>query len=388
MSLFKAFAGFLAVSLAKNLPPEEESDEIWSWLFPMQDDQHPTSQEESDYPSDPYSHAINTVRGDANTAAVEYSLWRFRNREGDENVGKAEMERLLQLLIFEGLSWSRVSRAVLGVHLPQVCFLAPDWVLSNTDALFPNDDQSQFRSIFVTYVRWGRFYVDTFEILKDQYTRAIGDETIWKGQEGYDSWLYTGAEQIVEHTILAIETGVVRLDEPGRPAAALFDLRSEQAIKYALPFIGRRLREAGESLSQEAILRYQVFFDSLIDQVAIASEIKDLEYFGWIYGCPQFDGEWLHAKTLRVLKLSGSLSPQHVVLNGISRHKEQYLEESFTVFESLFPVESDFRWVAAHEKEIVEIMTFFASHEKLKLRQALIVQKLAEQGVLSFIDFD
>ena len=153
----------------------------------LTEDPDPTLEDETKFlarpNSDPHSLSINTVRGEAMHAVVQYALWTRRafekaeNREALVAGGFAEMPEVRHVLerhLDPGIDRSLTVRFVYGRWLPLLHLLDREWVQENLPLIFPTVDnlQTLCDCAWTTYIVLCDPYNELFRAIEPLYLRA------------------------------------------------------------------------------------------------------------------------------------------------------------------------------------------------------------------------
>ena len=156
----------------------------WRVLEPLTEDPDPTVADEStrvDNGMDPDHWSINTVRGSALHAVVEYALWCRRAldaRRVDTGAGfdlMPEVRAILKRHLDPRLEPTLTVRSVYGRWLPWLLLLDEDWVVANLGSIFPTDHAlAGLREVaWSTYIGWCPAYNSVFPPLCSEYEAAV-----------------------------------------------------------------------------------------------------------------------------------------------------------------------------------------------------------------------
>jgi hypothetical protein len=172
---------------AENGIPIALRKEAWTVLRPLTEDPDPTPEDEARYGGknmDPPTLAINTVRGDAMHAVVEYALWVRRHfGESPESEARAakgfdeipEVREVLERHLDPMVDPSAAVRSTYGRYLPWLVLLDKAWVTANLSRIFPVDPQyAHLRdAVWETYIVFSQPYNDPLAVLSEEYARAV-----------------------------------------------------------------------------------------------------------------------------------------------------------------------------------------------------------------------
>lgn len=182
----REIASFLRTGFADrdNRLPFANREEAWRVVERLTSDPNPSPEHEQRYGgdnTDPFTLSINTNRGTAMHAVVEYALWTRRELEAsgeDVSVGfeaMPEVRRVLDDHLSPASDPSLAIHAVYGRWLPWLLLLDAEWVAERLAGLFPTDeDLAPYRDVvWGTYVSWCPPYDSAFRSLLAEYQAAV-----------------------------------------------------------------------------------------------------------------------------------------------------------------------------------------------------------------------
>jgi hypothetical protein len=153
---------------------------VWEMLVVLCSDPDPTPEYEKEKIDEGSFNAsavaINTIRGEAINAVINYGLWVAKNEpssaSGDNRMPK-ELEDILDSHLDTSIDSSLAIRSVYGRRIPNLFYLNRAWIEKKKDNIFPNDTEpNYFVSSFESYLS-NQIYDDVFAVLKNKYRDAI-----------------------------------------------------------------------------------------------------------------------------------------------------------------------------------------------------------------------
>lgn len=199
---------------------------------------------------DPVSLAINSVRGKALEALLDYAkrhkdLWRTEERtyrryapsryDFDHQVRKALDDRLV-------LDESRAIRSVFGERLLLLYWLDKDWTRERLPQLFPARPGARelWQATWDAYVSFSKVSREVFELLRPQYRRALKElgARSRMGQEPSRS-----AYSLAQHLMIAYWVGLEGLDHRPGLLGLFYDQAPNQIRSQAVWMLWRLLAE-------------------------------------------------------------------------------------------------------------------------------------------------
>ena len=162
--------------------PFEYRAEIWSILERLGSDPEPTPQHEAEFlgsNSSAYDLAINTTRGTALEAAIQYGLWvrRHTGESCSDFDSMPELRRLLEMHLATSIDPSIAVRSVYGRWLPWLHLLDSPWTDAHLQQIYPEKaGEADLRKAgWSAYILYCRPYSDVFPLLAEAYGWAVGE---------------------------------------------------------------------------------------------------------------------------------------------------------------------------------------------------------------------
>jgi hypothetical protein len=303
--------------------PIESKEVVWSILSPILDDPDPRPEDEAKYGGsnmDPATMSINTTRGEALHAAIDYGIWidRHEPSASPRDLSRApELRSVLDRHLVVAVDPSTTARGVYGWRLPALCYLDPAWVAANRSRIFPveAEDAERSKAAWESYLGFNAPGAYSWPLLADEYRRAV--ESLQQGRKS-PSRKSLGGDPLVQHVMVLYWHGLQGL-EKGSLVARFFELAAEDLRHEALDWIGRTL-QGKDDVPAEVIERVKALWDfrlraGLDDSAAHA---KELAAFAWWVKAERLDLDWRLAQLLKVLKSVGSVDPAFVAVEALA----------------------------------------------------------------------
>ena len=305
---------------------------VWVVLHPLTEDEDPTPDDEALYSGptmEPFTLAMNTIRGEAMEAAIRYAMWFRRHKEqeaqGQQNIALRldEMPYIRDVLnrhLDPQHDPSPAIRSVYGRRYPQLVWLDSVWATEHASTIFSREQTNRHLrdAAWETYVIFSPPYNNVFAILREEYMRAfelIG--TFPPGRRRH----YDPDQRLAEHLIALYCRGKVEIDEHQGMLSRFFTNASEGLRKHMLESVGRDLytiNTTNQAILPDAIPRLQALWEWRVNiaqqELSPDSHANELSAFGWWFGSGMFDEDWAIAQLEEVLKLSGTLEALHLVI--------------------------------------------------------------------------
>ncbi len=285
--------------------PFELRGEVWTVLEGLAEDPEPTLGYEEERTgmsrpaATPSFFSINTVRGVAMHAVVVYALWVRRNLERSRSPFEMpwhglsdvpEAREVLEKHLDPDVEPTRTVRSVYGYRLPQLVYLDGGWVEERLAEIFPGEDaRAHLReAAWETYAAQWPPYLDTFEVLRGEYARAVErlepDRTAGTRPDPEVA--------LAEHLMALYRSDLVPLDEPGGLLNRFYEKASDGLRAAAAGFVGRLLQTRETDLPEEESVRLEALWDRRLAS-AVENEgrpySEELAAFGWWFVSGKFD---------------------------------------------------------------------------------------------------
>jgi hypothetical protein len=313
--------------------PFEYRETAWQILKPLTEDPDPTPEYEAQYGGsnmDPTTVSINTTRGEAMHAVVQYALWvrRYLEKEPDGkerlSLGFNEMPEIREVLeahLDSSLDPSLAIRAVYGQWFPWLVLIDSRWAKENASRIFPaaEDRQAYWEAGWNAYVTRCQAYDDVFEALADQYALAI--DRLSESAEEVDSYADPQAS-LGDHLMAFYWRGKLDLNEPEGLLNRFWEKASLAVKGKAIELVGRSLEDTKGVVPAKILDRLRQLWEKRLGAARSATDVEvflpELKAFGWWFASGTFDDKWAIKQLLEALKLTQKTYPHHLVVERLT----------------------------------------------------------------------
>jgi hypothetical protein len=318
--------GFRADSI-----PFQNRRQCWDILEILTDDPDPTPQDETEYGDrDSTNYSINTTRGEAMHAVVSYALWVYRNTTQKIDTEKdsirsfdrmPEVRTVLDKHLDPSVDPSAAIRSVYGQWFPWLVFLDRNWAMTSAPKIFPSNEETNFLgdAAWETYIVYCTPSDEAFEILQDQYRRAI--DRIEPTSDS-DSSRSAPDSRLAQHLMNLYWRGKLADDDPNGLLSSFYRKADPKLRYWALDYIGSSLRNTEGVVDSEVLQRVQRLWARRLQALstvgASSPEKKELTAFGWWFASGKFPDSWSFEQLLEVLKFCASIEPEHLVVERLA----------------------------------------------------------------------
>ncbi len=370
--------------------PLEFADEAFAILRELADDPNPEPQYETDSGEgmDPATLSLNTVRGAAFHALMRFAWWRAKRREAaglpDDGL-QPQVVELLERHLDPAHEHTLTIRSVYGQWFPYLVTVDEKWARAHVLAIFPRaPERADLRDIaWETYVTFNRAYLNTFQLLREEYAieiEALGTQTPEERPGRPDR-----NEALADHLLTLYGHGYLELDDP------LFDRFFAQAPLElrgrAIEFVGLSLTNAA-TVDDDAAARFRNLWVRRLAAYKVgATSVDELKGFAWWFSSGKLDDAWSLAQLHDLLASGGRVDPDHAVAERLAMLVDTHLEQVVNCLSLLIDA-SDRRWfVLGSRDEIRAIVACGLSHGNGASKTAReIVNRLAANGHTQFVD--
>jgi hypothetical protein len=376
---------------------------VWEILERLVEDRDPTSESESEAGTptqDPVTQSLNTVRGTAMRAVLQFTLWIAhpgpKRKEGRAFEGRGfdalpDVRRVLELHLDPTHEKSPGVRAVYGQYLPQLVYLDRSWVAGNAALIFPYEGENADalrNAAWEAYLVFQNPVGDTFDLLRGEYARAVerlpSDPLKENGQGERPQ------ERLAEHLMALYWRGRLGLNEGLLPR--FFEIAPDPIRKRAITWAGLVLsNEETKQPPADVIRRLRALWDWRL-QLAEGfgpERAAELEDFGWWFASGWLGDDWAIRRLLAGLKVLPKTDPDHSVLERLAIAAQKFPLGAILSLERM--IAGDERgWVVEVWRENVRAVLRAASPSRSpKVRTALreLVNRLAARGYVDFREF-
>ena len=154
---------------------------VWKMIAVLAEDSELTPEHEAKYHTSPADGSINTTRGVAMHAVIEYALWVRRNLEKEpESVWRGfeqvpEVRTVLERHLDPSHDPAFAVRAVYGRYIFALDYLDRAWTSTHVTRILPHDEPSKdyWRAAWDSFIKFAKPNADLFHRLEGEYRHAI-----------------------------------------------------------------------------------------------------------------------------------------------------------------------------------------------------------------------
>lgn len=307
---------------------------VWDAIRPLTDDPDPTPESERRFgpPNmDPATLAINTVRGTAMHAMIDYALWVRRHqaqapkRSEKPNLlgweAMPEVRAVLDIHLDPIQDPSASVHSVYGQRLPWLVSIDSHWVSKNLVRIFPR--KSFLRALrsaaWEAYIVFCLPYKAVYQLASNEYRVAIAELDRRSG-EAVTS--FSPSARLAEHLVTLYWQGTIDLNEPKGILDEFFARAPEALRAHALEYVGFSLYQTNDEVPTEIIERLKTLWSWRSEGLGYAPSDKvgsqELAKFGLWFGSGKFDDSWALTELVGVLRRNLRVDASHLVVERLS----------------------------------------------------------------------
>lgn len=313
----KAVAQVLTSGLSTrpNCIPYALREAVWRVIEPLADDPDPSVEFEtrSSEGSDPFFLSINTNRGTAMHAVVEYALWCHRHLEAQGGTSKSGFDRMPEVrsVLEQHLNTesepSRTIRAVYGRWLPWLFLLDKKWTDGNLHRIFPTDPAHGHlrEAAWATYIGWCRPFNNVFLSLRAEYETAIDRVPSLRSIGMFER--KTVDVSLGEHLVELYWRGVVPMDLLER----FFQRADDDLCGTIMSYLGGALENTEGDVPGPIRERIQALWDRRFDVIisSATNHRSEAQAFARTFAAGKLDQDWELASFERTLQEGVGVPP-------------------------------------------------------------------------------
>ena len=246
---------------------------------------------------------LNSVKGKTFTAMIDYAL-RFARTNNIEQGSRwpLSIKRVFTNRLDRSIESSIEFSFALGAYLPNLLYLDKEWVISNIDNMFPQQDENYWRVAFSGYLFYSDIREELYYLLKahGHYQKGLNtDFTNTEVQERLVAHVCTG--WIEDSEVLNDKTSLIY---------QLINSENPNHLSHLVHFFWRQRDNLPEKMKAKVRPTWRALYKSLSqkDDVAEYEEVLS-RLSGWVALVDKIDAEvlkWLKKSTQYIRGLTDS----------------------------------------------------------------------------------
>lgn len=318
------------LSSTSNQIPISKRKVVWEIIEPLTKDSDPTPEYEEQYGGDnldPFTMSINTTRGEAMHALMQYALWirRYFEQQDDKDElikrgfdEMPEVQTILEKHLDISYDPSLTIRSVYGRWLPWLVLLDSEWTSKYISQIFPQKETDLIyrKTAWTSYIVFNKVYDNVFNILYSEYEAAID-----RLPSNEKSPLRNTDEKLAEHLMVSFWRNKIDIDSP--LLLKFWNKAPDMLRAYAISFIGQSLKDTLAPIPDNILQRlkslWEYRFKSAKQSKELGIDKKEISEFGWWAISEKFDEQWVGEQLILVLELCHEIKPEESVVEFLSK---------------------------------------------------------------------
>jgi len=329
---------------------------VWDVLRPLTDDPNPTTMDELGEKFDPSFLSINSTRGRALDAVVDYAWWvRLCTDVERKEAGllpatfeaMPEVRQVLEDHLDVANEPTLTIRSIYGRHLTSLASLDWNWLRTNVDRILPPDqaDPPRFNAAWESFIGFNRPNTILLTVLMPAYRWAIGQIADGSPRRGGG---VSPNDRLAEHLMVYYWLGTLSTDGEDRLLDDFYGVAPDGLRGHTTWFIGTSIANWDDGAPPEVFERLRKLFERRL-QVAQGSAtpgafVKELSGFGYWFTSGKFEECWSLETLLASLRLTKKTESEMDVVKLLAKRCPQYPVECVTCLRLMVEGDTD-RWL-------------------------------------------
>jgi hypothetical protein len=303
--------------------PLEHRGLVWEVLKPLTDDPNPGLEDEGGEKFDPSFLAINSTRGRALDAVIDYAWWfrgstdAGRKAEGQPPItfdSMPEVRAVLDAHLDVEREPTLTIRSVYGRHLTSLAGLDWEWLRTSIRRILPEgaEDPPRFTAAWESFISFNRPNTTLLPELVPAYQRAVAQI----GSPG--EMIQHPAmpeDRLAEHLIFYYWLGTLEFGSADGLLDAFYATAPDKLRGHAMWFVGTSVSRWDEAAPPQVYERLRKLVERRLEVAGRAANpadfVHELPNFGCWFASEKFDERWsletLHAVLRLTRKAEGAM---------------------------------------------------------------------------------
>ncbi len=367
---------------------------VWQALKPLSEDPFPTLENETGPNFDPAFLSINSTRGRALNAVVQYAVWvqdctnpKPADWRQHTFAQMPEVQSVLDARLDLKIEPTLTIRSVFGRCLQWLARLDWQWLQERLAIIFPLANE---KALYF-HAAWDSFlfaWKPSAALLPDLFPfYRAGIQHIGK-EAGKMQRPANPDDLLSEHLIIFYWWGTLNLDGEDRLLSDFYSTASDKLRAHATWFVGRSVSEWDENVPDEPLARLKSLFEWRLKIASESASIDDfrqeLMAFGWWIDAAKFGEEWKLETLLSVLQLTKKIANEMNVVKHLVEFSSKYPRDSVACLRLMVEGNTD-RWLLVGvEKEAEDILTHALASPAARDSGLALIQELMARGHYGF----
>jgi hypothetical protein len=336
--------------------PLEHRALVWDVLQPLTEDPNPGLDDEGGEKFDPSFLSINSTRGRALDAIIDYAWWlrgltdAARKAEGQPPItfdSMPEVRGVLEAHLEVEQEPTLTIRSVYGRHLTSLAGLDWDWLRANVSRILPEgaEDPERFTAAWESFVCFNPPNTTLRPVLMPAYRRAVSHI----GQPG--GMLHRPElpeDRLAEHLMVYYWLGSLEFRSADGLLDGFYATAPDKLRGHAMWFVGTSVSHWDEGAPPEVYERLKKLVERRLEAARQAANpadfVHELANFGWWFASEKFEERWSLETLLAVLQLTRKAEGEMDVVKLLAARCARYPVECVTCLRLMIEGDRD-RWL-------------------------------------------
>lgn len=376
--------------------PHEHRILAWNALVPLTDDPFPSLEDEKGERFEPSFVSINSTRGRALYAVLEYAQW-VRNVENARKSPEAapvtlgvmpEVKEVLDRHLDISREPTLTIRSVYGQELSFLASLDWEWFRANLGRILPLEQANSkyFEAAWDSFVVFNQPYDNLLRELEPAYRKAVAEMNqprMMRSPESPES-------RLADHLIAYYWRGNIAFESKDRLLEDFYTRAPESVRGHAMWFIGRSVGGWDDAAPKEVFDRLRSLMERRLriaeQSASITPYAKELAGFGWWFTSEKFDDEWSLKILLSVLRLTKKIEGGMDVVKVLAGLSPQFPLECVASLDLMIQGDRD-EWVLigveAEARQVIKTALDSGQHDAV-VAASRLVELLIARGQYEF----
>lgn len=383
----------------KNLPKyslNEFRDSLWGMIDalcyePCESINHKVA--ENDVRSeDYYEIGINSSRGKAMEAALEYARWVFSHHKFLENnlsnfEALPEVKNLIESrLIAEDRTPGEL--ALIGSNINLIYSIDKHWLKANAHKIFPLDSSSESSPKAIEWAAWNAFlfgsqpHIEFYKLFKNQFVYAIEQSSFVSHSK---SSSYNPIYRLGEHLIILYIRGETSLEEENGSLRNFLSDSKLETRRHTIEFV-RRLLDCHETISIDVMARCERLWEMywLDKGLEDAQKTPSTWPFEVWFSSGKFSTEWSMEQLEKYLEAAEAPEISNQTVEELANIAESDISRAINILDKIIQCDKESWRIPGWQDSIYTILKkALEADEKCKQAQQLI-NYLGRCGYMKF----
>lgn len=305
---------------------------VWRVLQPLTEDPDLSTEDELGEKFEPGFRSINSTRGRAMHAVMEYARWlrlvTDPQRKADSKPPLTfnempEVRQVLEARLDVNREPTLTIRSVYGHRLNLLAALDFEWLRTNLERIFPPDDLPRFKAAWDDYITSNQPNITLLPSLTPFLQRALEHVA----EEANKKQTRSPADALAEHLMVYYWRGRIGFDTPDGLLSAFYQRAPDAVRGHAMWFIGTRVPGWTDAPPEAYVHLQELFSRRLATAKAPASPDifeKELKNFGFWFTAEKFNEQWSIETLVDVLGLARKAEPGMNVVKRLADLSPKY----------------------------------------------------------------